>query len=101
MKNEVDQPTRTLRTCKQGHRFYKSSDCPTCPKCEQERLAKDDFMPELSAPARRALANAGIHAIRQLAAKTEKEILGLHGMGKASLPKMRTALATAGLTFKK
>jgi hypothetical protein len=25
------------RTCPNGHEFRKSSDCPTCPKCESER----------------------------------------------------------------
>lgn len=28
---------KTLRTCKKGHRYYKSSDCPVCPACEKER----------------------------------------------------------------
>ena len=100
MKSEVDQTIGTLRICKQGHRFYKSTDCPTCPKCEQERWAADNFLPELSAPARRALAHAGIRTIGELATRTEKEVMGLHGMGKTSLPKLQAALAIAGLTFK-
>jgi hypothetical protein len=32
---------------------------------------------------------------------TEKEILQLHGMGPGTLPKLRSALATIGLSFKK
>ncbi|MEX2597029.1 MAG: hypothetical protein WEC59_08895 [Salibacteraceae bacterium] len=31
---------------------------------------------------------------------TEKEILDLHGMGKASMPILRKALEEEGLTFK-
>jgi hypothetical protein len=26
-----------LKTCNKGHRFYKSSDCPVCLICEEER----------------------------------------------------------------
>jgi predicted RecB family nuclease len=91
----------TLRICKQGHRYHKSSDCPTCPHCEAERKPETGFLSQLSAPARRALENNGIKTVKQLAAHTEPEILGLHGMGPASLPKLRAALAEAGLKFKK
>jgi len=58
------------------------------------------FMPQLSAPARRALANNGIQSLQQLSAYSEKEILQFHGMGPASIPKLRTALAAEGLSFK-
>ncbi len=27
----------TLRVCPKGHKYYKSSDCPTCPVCESHR----------------------------------------------------------------
>jgi len=90
----------TLKTCPQGHQFYKSSDCPTCPVCEKERKPDSGFLATLSAPARRALENNGIFTIQQLAGYSEKEILKFHGMGKASLPKLRKALEKAGLTFK-
>jgi DNA-directed RNA polymerase alpha subunit len=90
----------TLRTCPQGHTFYKTSDCPTCPECESARKPESGFLATLSAPARRALEHEGITTVKKLAAKREKEILALHGMGPASLPKLRAALKAAGLTFK-
>lgn len=92
--------TPSLRTCKRGHRFYKSSNCPTCPKCARERLAHDDFMPQLSAPARRALAGAGIRSLKALSRMSQKEVLALHGIGKAALPILVAALSGAGMTFK-
>ncbi|WP_342431609.1 RNA polymerase alpha subunit C-terminal domain-containing protein [Neobacillus sp. FSL H8-0543] len=91
---------KSLRTCSKGHKYYKSSDCPTCPKCEQERIPENDFLTQLSAPARRALENNGITSVQQLSNYSEKEILTFHGMGPASLPKLRTALQKNGLTFK-
>jgi DNA-directed RNA polymerase alpha subunit len=91
----------TLRTCKNGHQYYKSSDCPTCPFCEKERAPKKGFMTELSAPARRALENMGIKTVKKLSTYSEKEILALHGLGSGSIPKLRKALREQDLTFKK
>lgn len=88
------------RTCSEGHVYYKSSDCPTCPVCEQLRKPEEGFMALLGAPARRALEHAGIVTLVQLAACTEKDILKLHGMGPASMPVLRKALQEAGLRFK-
>jgi DNA-directed RNA polymerase alpha subunit len=89
------------RTCPNGHKYHKSSDCPTCPTCEQERKPKTGFLSQLSAPARRALENNGITSLQELSTYREKEILQLHGMGPASLPKLRSALYEEGLEFKK
>jgi len=91
---------KTLRTCSLGHTYYKSTDCPTCPVCEQKAKPEEGFLALLSAPARRALVNNGIGTLQQLANKSEADILQYHGMGKASLPKLRAALQEAGLTFK-
>ncbi|KKZ97633.1 hypothetical protein B4147_3160 [Bacillus wiedmannii] len=91
---------KTLRTCEQGHEYYKSSDCPTCPDCEKEKKPKTGFLSLLSSPARNALQHHGIHAIEELSKYSEKEILKLHGMGPASLPKLRKALEESGLSFK-
>jgi len=91
---------KSLRTCNKGHKYYKSSDCPTCPICEQERKPDDGFLSLLSAPARRALENNGVTSLEQLSNFSESEILQFHGMGPASLPKLRTALQTNGLAFK-
>ncbi|MBT1707177.1 RNA polymerase alpha subunit C-terminal domain-containing protein [Fulvivirgaceae bacterium PWU5] len=90
---------KSLRICEKGHRYYKSSDCPTCPVCAQEEKPTEGFMAGLSAPAQRALAGAGINTLQQLAKKSEAHVLALHGMGPASIPKLRKVLADAGLTF--
>lgn len=58
------------------------------------------FIPKLSNPARRALESIGVTTPQKLAKYSEKEILALHGMGKASLPLMREALQQHGLRFK-
>lgn len=90
-----------LKTCKKGHSFYKSSDCPTCPICEKEHKPENEFLSLLSAPARRALENNGITTLRKLAKYSEKEILQLHGMGPGSIPKLKETLLREGLFFKK
>lgn len=54
----------------------------------------------LGAPARRALEREGLTTASQLAQSTEREILSLHGVGPASLPALRKALAVEGLAFK-
>ncbi|MDA1879332.1 RNA polymerase alpha subunit C-terminal domain-containing protein [Bacillus cereus group sp. BY10-2LC] len=91
---------KTLRTCEKGHEYYKSSNCPTCPTCEKEKKPQTGFLSLLSSPARNALEHHGIHTIEELSKYSEKEILKLHGMGPASLPKLRKALEEQGLSFK-
>ncbi|MFC4874791.1 RNA polymerase alpha subunit C-terminal domain-containing protein [Negadavirga shengliensis] len=92
---------RTLRTCKKGHKYYKSTDCPTCPTCEKEKKPSDGFLSRLSSPARSALLHyLDIDTVEKLSMYTEKEILKLHGMGKASMPILRKALEEKGLRFK-
>ncbi|WP_308634105.1 RNA polymerase alpha subunit C-terminal domain-containing protein [Paenibacillus silvisoli] len=91
--------TKTLRTCEQGHQYYKSSDCPTCPACAHAGKPENGFLSTLSSPARRALEHIGVTTVQQLAAYSEKEIMKLHGMGPASLPRLKAALEENGLTF--
>ena len=91
---------RNLKICPLGHSYFKSSDCPTCPKCESEKQPASAFLQTLAAPARRALENAGISNLKKLARYSEDEVLALHGFGKSSLPKLRDALKKAGLSFK-
>ena len=91
---------KTLRTCKNGHQYYKSSDCPTCPVCEEERKPKDNFLSLLAAPARRALENNNITTLQQLSKFSEKEILKFHGMGRGSIPKLKMILKENRLSFK-
>lgn len=91
----------TLKTCSQGHEFYKSSDCPVCPICEEENKPKDGFLSEIAAPARRALEHKGVTTLHKLSELTEDEVLELHGMGPSTIPKLTEALASQGLSFKK
>ena len=92
---------KTLRICGKGHRYYKSSDCPTCPVCNEENKPQRGFLRELSSPARNALLREEIDTLEKLSGFTEKEILALHGVGPASLPVLNHHLAQAGLSFKK
>jgi predicted RecB family nuclease len=91
---------KNVRICNKGHKYYKSTDCPTCPICEQERKPRHGFLSLLSAPARRALENNGITSLQKLSTFSEKEILQFHGMGPASLPKLRSALKEMELAFR-
>jgi DNA-directed RNA polymerase alpha subunit len=88
------------KTCKFGHTFYKSSDCPTCPTCEKLKEPASGFLALLSNPARNALLHHGIDTIQKLSNYTEKEIMKIHGIGKASLPTFKKSLEEQGLTFK-
>jgi DNA-directed RNA polymerase alpha subunit len=90
---------RQLKNCVNGHSFYKSSDCPVCPQCEAEKTV-EGFLARLSAPARRALENAGIDTLEKLSCYSEKALLKLHGLGKASLPILIAALQEKRLKFK-
>lgn len=92
---------KTLRTCKNGHNYYKTSDCPVCPKCEAEREIESDFLSKISAPARRALERNDITSLQRLSEYAESDILKLHGVGPSTIPKLRNALAEFGLSFKK
>ncbi len=91
---------KVLKTCKLGHKFYKSSDCPTCPICENNRKPNEGFLSTIAAPARRALEREKILTLKDLSKYSEKEILKLHGMGKSTIPKLKIALMKAGLDFK-
>jgi uncharacterized protein YdhG (YjbR/CyaY superfamily) len=91
---------KAMKVCAQGHKYYKTSDCPTCPICEDIRKPEDTFLSKFSGPARRALENIGITSPLALSRFTKKAILQLHGMGPASLPKLEKALSEAGLSWK-
>ncbi len=92
---------KSLRVCPKGHKYYKSSDCPVCPFCEREKKPADGFLSLIAAPARRALEKNGITTLKKLSKFSGKEILKLHGMGPGSIPKLQSALKSAGLNFKK
>lgn len=91
---------KELRICKKGHRYYKSSDCNTCPVCERSRKPTTGLYAGLSAPVIRALEKENIHTVIQLSKFSESEILQLHGVGPSSLPKLKAALAKENLNFK-
>lgn len=83
-----------------GHQFYKSSDCPTCPVCEEERKPKDSFLSLIAARARRALERENIITLEELSKWSEREIINLHGMGPGTIPKLRKVIEDNGFSFK-
>ena len=91
---------RTERICNKGHHYFKSSDCPTCPVCEEEKKSNAGIFAPLSAPAQRAMEANSITSLEQLAKYSEKEILRFHGLGKASIPTLKKLLSEKGLSFK-
>lgn len=76
---------KTLRTCALGHQYYKSSDCPVCPICEQKSNDTKGLLSLVSAPARRALQHHHIENIQDLAAYTRSEVLSWHGIGAKAM----------------
>lgn len=74
--------------------------------CDPEMVTTFDYSglaPELTAlgkPAQRALITAGLKTPAQIARKTKKDILALHGMGPGSMPKIEAALKKKSLKFK-
>ncbi len=91
---------KTLRICEKGHRYFKNSDCPTCPVCEAEKKPDDGFLELLSAPARRALLSKNISTVAQLSGYVEEEIKALHGIGNNAMKKMHQLLQEKGFDFK-
>lgn len=87
------------RFCSNGHKYFKSTDCPTCPVCEKNKN-KFAYLENLSAPARRALVSNNILTLEILATYSEKELLSFHGIGKTSIPKLKEHLLNSGLDFK-
>ena len=59
----------------------------------------DDLPAKLGAPARRALAGAGITRLEQLTQRHEDDIARLHGMGPKAMSQLREALAAKGISY--
>ena len=57
-------------------------------------------LPNLAAPARRALARAGLARLVDFTAVTEAEVIALHGMGPNAMKTLKAALAEKGLVFR-
>lgn len=87
-----------IKTCPNGHRFRRSSDCEVCPVCARED-GVGFFIAGLSAPARRALIHHGITDSKALSAYSEKDLLSWHGIGPAAIPIIKKALRAAGFGF--
>jgi hypothetical protein len=66
---------------------------------KQSNLPDSDLPTGLAAPARRALAGAGISRLEQLTEMSETEVKHLHGIGPNTLDQLRHALAANGLSF--
>lgn len=97
----MTRQAKQKRTYSKGP-YYINPDTsgPTCPTCEKLKEPASGFLALLSNPARNTLLHYEIDTIQKLAGYTEKEILALHGMGKASMPILRKALEEKGLSFK-
>ena len=65
----------------------------------QSSELKNDF-PKLSAPARRALAAAGVNRLKDLTKFSEAEVTKWHGIGPNAMNQLRRALSEKSLSFK-
>ncbi len=96
----MDKAEQHKKTCEKRHVYYKSSDCPVCPVCAAQSKPSAGMLAIVSAPARRALEQAGIATAEQLSQFTEKELLALHGMGPNAMAKLKAVLEAKGLCFR-
>lgn len=92
---------RQKKVCPEGHVFYKTPGCSTCPRCEAVRKPKDGFLAALAAPARRALEGAGLTTLAKVANQTEAQVRELHGMGPNALSILNVGLEKEGLKWRK
>jgi DNA-directed RNA polymerase alpha subunit len=60
----------------------------------------EPLLKRLAKPAQRALQNAGITTLEELASRTEKEITALHGIGKNAIAVIKTTLQENGLSLR-
>ena len=58
-------------------------------------------LPKLAAPARRALAAAGVTDLSDLARMTEADVMALHGMGPNAMTTLKAAMKAKKLSFAK
>ncbi len=61
--------------------------------------SKSDLPDNLSRPARRALAQAGVTRLADVARWTDAGLLALHGVGPKTIRQLRPLLAAKGLSF--
>ncbi len=86
------------KVCVNGHTFEKSSDCPVCPICEKAKRPNAQF-PKMGAPAQRALANAGIVTLGDLARWHEADVIALHGMGPKAMLELKIFMKQHKIVF--
>ncbi|HEY0176274.1 MAG TPA: DUF1801 domain-containing protein [Pedobacter sp.] len=67
----------------------------------KNKPSSDNYLSLLATPAKRALESKKITTLQQLSRFSEAEILNFHGVGPASIPKLRAALQEKGLSFRK
>ena len=91
---------KSERMYENGHKYFKSSDCPVCPICENGRKPQVSFLSKVSAPTRRALENEDIKDLEKLSEWTKKDLLNLHVIGPAAIPVLEKELSASGLKFK-
>jgi predicted RecB family nuclease len=60
----------------------------------------DPAFAKLAKPAQRALMNAGIFTVKDLAKHTRAEVEKLHGIGPSAFPKLEAALEASRLRFR-
>ena len=92
---------RQRKVCPEGHVFFKTPGCSSCPRCEAARKPERGFLATLAAPARRALEGAGLLTLAKLSKSSEAQLSELHGMGPNAISKLRAALEKEGLSFRK
>jgi hypothetical protein len=68
-------------------------------KDEQAVQSESDLPVWLAAPARRALASAGLWRLEQLSRISEAELKALHGIGPHAVRQLRAALDASGMAF--
>jgi predicted Fe-Mo cluster-binding NifX family protein len=66
---------------------------------KEGHVSESDLPRSIGKPATRALTNAGWIRLEQLAARSEAELLILHGVGPKAIRILRQALEEKGLSF--
>ncbi len=94
---------RKLIICSRGHKFYKSSNCPVCPKCwpGYRKKLQSDFPKNLGGPALTALKNNKIKKLSDLNKYDEKQISGFHGIGPKALSIIKVAMKSKKIFLRK
>lgn len=93
------EPKTKKTHCSKGHVFEKKGDGNTCPICAKE-LKNHFFIPNLSAPAVRALQANKINSLKDFSKVKLVQLSQWHGIGPKSLSQIALTMKNAGLKFK-